>query len=182
MNALFKISARMSAWIYGNNCSLHRSSEFNVPVRLDGCGDISIGAGVSLGYRKAPMLGNGRILLQARTSGASISIGSATITSNNVSIISCDNISIGAGCQIGDQVTIIDSDFHEINPENRKSSGGKVAPVVIGDNVWLGSRVMVLKGVTIGHHCVVAAGSVVTKSIPARCLAAGSPAKVIRKI
>jgi maltose O-acetyltransferase len=85
-------------------------------------------------------------------------------------------------CQIGDQVAIYDCDFHEINPSTRDRSYGPTSPVVIGNNVWLGSRVIVLKGVTIGDNSVVGAMSVVTKSIPANCVAAGIPARIIRHI
>ena len=55
------------------------------------------------------------------------------------------------------------------------------APITIGDNVHLGEYVVILKGVTIGSGSVIGAGSVVTRSIPAGCIAAGNPAKVIRK-
>ena len=93
-----------------------------------------------------------------------------------------DCIAIGNKCQIGDLVAIYDSDFHEISPATRNRSTGPSAPVRIGNNVWLGSRVMVLKGVAIGDNSVIAAMSVVTKSVPPNSLAAGIPAKVIRSI
>lgn len=64
----------------------------------------------------------------------------------------------------------------------RNESSGVCSPVVIDKNIWLGSRLIVLKGFQIGNDSVIAAGSVVTKSIPARCLAAGIPARVIRNI
>lgn len=79
-------------------------------------------------------------------------------------------------------MVVIDSDFHEIDPDLRKRSTGPSEAVNIGDNVWLGSRSIVLKGVTIGDNSVVDAMSLVNKSIPANCVAAGNPAKVIRKI
>ncbi|MEZ8120604.1 acyltransferase [Vibrio splendidus] len=154
----------------------------NVPIRCDGAGRVYLSEEVNLGYRRAPMLGNGEVLLQARTPESLISIGSKTTTSNNISIVSCSRVKIGNSCQIGDLVSIYDCDFHEINPETRNQSPGISLPVVIGNNVWLGSRVMVLKGVKIGDHSVVAAGSVVTSSIPERSLVAGVPAKIIRKI
>ncbi|WP_192022375.1 acyltransferase [Shewanella sp. WPAGA9] len=152
------------------------------PLRCNGSGLVHLGDKVSIGYNKAPKYGNGEILLQARRVEAKINIGSGTMTSNNISIIACSEISIGMNCQIGDQVAIYDCDFHEINPDTRNDSAGEVDSVKIGNNVWLGSRVMILKGVSIGDNSVVAAGSIVTKSIPSNCLSAGSPAKVIRKI
>jgi maltose O-acetyltransferase len=153
----------------------------NVPVRIDGIGDINIGDNVSLGYVMAPCVGSGEIMLQARDKGSVISIGDNTFFSNNVSIVARKHIQIGLSCLIGDNVSIVDADFHEVNPERRRESG-HVAPVYIGDNVWLGSRVMVLKGVSIGDHSVIAAGAIVTSDIPPRSLAAGIPARVIKSI
>ena len=91
-------------------------------------------------------------------------------------------ITIGDCCLIGDQVAVCDCDWHEIDPSHRNRSAGPIRPVAISNNVWLGSRVMVLKGVTIGDNSVVAAARVVTKSIPANCVVAGNPAKYIRTI
>ena len=152
------------------------------PLRCDGAGDVRLDGKVSLGYKKAPMLGDGEIVIQARTQESKVFIGAGTTTSNNISIVGCSKISIGKGCQIGDLVAIYDCDFHEISPETRNDSVGESLPVEIGNNVWLGSRVMVLKGVKIGDNSVIAAGSIVTKSIPANSLAAGIPARVIRNI
>ena len=56
------------------------------------------------------------------------------------------------------------------------------APIVLGKNVWVGSNVTILQGVTIGDNAVIAAGAVVTKDVPAGCVAAGVPAGVIKKI
>lgn len=153
-----------------------------VPVRIDGKGHVEIGEAVTLGYGPAPRVGKGEILLQARAASGRIVIGCRTATSNNISIVSMQSVVLGEGCQIGDLVSIRDCDFHEINPATRNSSPGEISPVVIGRNVWLGSRVMVLKGVTIGDNTVVAAGAVVTKSLPANVVAAGVPAKVVREI
>jgi len=85
------------------------------------------------------------------------------------------HVKIGHGVAISHDVTILDSDFHPVN--------GKVntSPVIIGDHVWIGTRVIVLKGVTIGAGAIIGAGSVVTKSIPGGCLAVGNPAKVIKE-
>jgi maltose O-acetyltransferase len=153
-----------------------------VPIRVDGSGHVAIGEGVMLGYLPAPRLGSGEILLQARGAESRISIGKNTATNNNISIVAMKSITIGDDCLIGELVTIVDCDFHEINPISRKHSAGEIAPVVIGNNAWLGSRVMVLKGVTIGDNTVVAAGSVVTKSLSANVIAAGIPAIVVRQI
>ena len=179
---IYKKQAMLTAYLNGGTLLLSKQCSIAVPLRCDGAGSVSIGKQVSLGFRKAPILGTGAVFLQARNKHSSIAIGDRTITSNNISIISCLEITIGQDCQIGDQVTIYDCDFHEISPETRTKSSGDTLPVKIGKNVWLGSRAMILKGVTIGDHSVIAAGSVVTESIPARSLAAGVPAQVKRTI
>ena len=158
-----------------NNC-------FMAPVRADGEGRVSIGNGNFLGYWLAPRMGSGEILLQARAASAEIRIGHDNAFSNNVSVVANQKVELGDHCQIGDLVAIYDSDFHEIDPATRTRSAGESQPVRIGSNVWLGSRAMVLKGVEIGDNSVIGAMSLVTKSIPANCLAAGVPARVIRNL
>lgn len=108
--------------------------------------------------------------------GAKLLIGSGYINSNTH--INCfNNISIGNKVLISENVTIRDSDNHTILYEGYEMS----KPITIGDHVWIGLNVTILKGVTIGNDSIIAAGSVVTKDIPAHCLAAGVPAKVIKR-
>ena len=85
-------------------------------------------------------------------------------------------LTIGDDVIIGDYVIIRDNDNHIIN-RNKTT----VAPLVIKDHVWIGTRCTILKGVTIGEGVVVAAGSVVTKDVPANTLVGGIPAKVLKK-
>ena len=120
--------------------------------------------------------------MQARTPEARIEIGPNTAFSNNVSLVSQERITIGADCLIGDFVLIMDSDFHGVEPDRRRSSTGETRPVSIGSNVWLGSRVVVLKGVTIGDNAVVTPLSVVRRDIPPNCVAGGNPAVVLKSI
>ncbi len=63
---------------------------------------------------------------------------------------------------------------------NRKATYCK--PIVIEDNVWIGIDATILPGVTLGRNCVVAAGSVVTKDVPANMIAAGNPAKIVKQL
>lgn len=179
---IYRTRARWISRLSGGSLDWSLSASATVPVRIDGAGHVEIGTSVMLGWLPAPRLGSGEILLQARASGSTIAIGARTAFSNNVSIIAMRHVQVGEGCQIGDMVTIFDSDFHEVSPITRGRSAGEIASVTIGDNVWLGSRVIVLKGVTIGDNSVVAAGAVVTKSLPANVIAAGVPAKVIREM
>ena len=112
-----------------------------------------------------------------------ITIEDEVWTNNNLCIISNGaGISIGKNTLIGYNVEILDSDFHEINPRNRKSGNPKSAKVLIGNNVWIGSNSKILKGVNIGDNSIIAAGSIVTKSIPANVIAGGIPAKILKEI
>ena len=91
---------------------------------------------------------------------------------------------IGNNVKIGGCVLITDTDAHPMDYVARRSSneGTKSAPVVIEDDVWVGAHCIILKGVTIGARSIIGAGSVVTKSIPADCVAAGNPCRVIKII
>lgn len=109
--------------------------------------------------------------------GAKMSIGPGTFI--NASTIECaESISIGANCAIANGCLIQDTDWHTIE---KLTGGGKTKPIRIGDHVWICAKVIVLKGVTIGDGAIVAAGSVVTKDVPSRCLVAGNPARVIKE-
>lgn len=92
------------------------------------------------------------------------------------------SLTIGNNVKIGGGVLIIDTDCHPTNYEVRRTSndGTKSSPIIIEDDVWIGAQSIILKGVTIGARAIIGAGSVVTKSIPADCIAGGNPCKVIK--
>lgn len=109
----------------------------------------------------------------------SLFIGNNTYIQPNANIVVNDSVYIGQNCAISWNCTIIDDDMHTmIIDEVEKPSS---APIYIGNHVWIGCNVTILKGVKIGDHSIIAAGSVVSKSIPERSLAAGIPAKVIKE-
>ena len=84
---------------------------------------------------------------------------------------------------IAPNVIIVDSDFHQTwPPESRFISDTRTSDkeVIIGRNVWVGMNSLILKGSVIGDNSIIAAGSVVTEEIPPNCMAAGSPAKLIK--
>lgn len=113
------------------------------------------------------------------TEGAKLSIGDHTYINRSASIDCTQEITIGDYCAISDNVQILDSDFHPITYNGKTSAMSK--PVHIGDHVWIGRSAIILKGVTIGDGAIVGAGSVVTRDVPARCLVAGNPARVIKE-
>ena len=165
-----------------NLVHLGKNTVFNQKCVFDGDGIVIIEDNVTLGYNLAPHFYASYILIQARGKDSIISIGNNTMFSNDITIIAQSDIKIGERCLIGDRLTIYDSDSHEIDPSTRTRSYGKSAPVNIGNNVWIGSIVTILKGVTIGDNSVIAANSVVTKDVPANTIVAGNPATVVRAI
>jgi acetyltransferase-like isoleucine patch superfamily enzyme len=123
-------------------------------------------------------------------------IGDFTLL-NGALIMAEDKIEIGSHCLISWNIGIADSDFHPLEPAQRLIDAQalapffkgrparpklKTAPVIIADNVWIGMNAVILKGVTIGENSVVAAGSVVSKSVPSNSVVAGNPARVVKKL
>jgi acetyltransferase-like isoleucine patch superfamily enzyme len=107
-----------------------------------------------------------------------LEIGNNVFVNYGTSIVASAHVKIGDGCLIGTHVMVMDCDFHRVEDKTWDTTG---APVVLGERVWLANRSIVLKGVTIGHDAVVAAGAVVTRDVPPRSVVAGNPARVIRE-
>ena len=164
--------------------NIEGSAIINQPTLMLGEGYIKFGSNVYLGYFPSPFFFNGYIHIEARDKNSLISIGSGTKINNNFVIIASKaSIFIGEKCLVGTNVEIINSDFHNIEPEKRHSGGGGLSQEVkVGNNVWIGNSVKILKGVTIGDNSVIAAGAIVTKDVPSNTIVAGNPAKEIRKI
>lgn len=169
-------------------------------VRIVGKGKITIGDNFCMtsGEHINPISSNLQASIYTETPNSIIQIGDNVGMSSTRMWIH-DSLTIGNNVQIGACVLLIDTDTHQIdyrlrrNPENevfkgmtneeiwkQKLENTKSAPIVIEDDVWIGAHTIVLKGVTIGARSVIGAGSVVTKDIPADCIAAGNPCKVIR--
>jgi len=109
--------------------------------------------------------------------GGRLEIGDGVFINYGASLSAHRLVKIGDGCQLGSYACLMDNDYHSVEDREKPSES---KPIVLGRDVWLGVRVIVLKGVTIGDHAVIGAGSVVTHDIPANSLAAGVPAKIIR--
>ncbi len=121
------------------------------------------------------------VVLRTLRAGAFLGIGRGTGISGG-SVCAALSIRIGERCLIGADVLITDTDFHALDPARRESGWVDIrcAPVDIGDDVFIGSRAVILKGVRLGDGAVVGAGSVVTRSVPAHAIVAGNPATIVR--
>jgi maltose O-acetyltransferase len=153
------------------------------PLLLLGKGSIVFGRDVEFGWTLSPEFWTGYCHLEAHNPGSRIEIGDGAQINNNVYIKSeGPGIRIGARALLGSGIEILDSDFHELDPERRRGGTPRMAPVELGENVFVGNGTRILKGVTIGADSVVGAGSVVTSSIPAGVVAGGNPARVVREL
>ena len=110
---------------------------------------------------------------------AVVELGDRTYINHDSEIRCREQISIGNNVSIAYNVLIQDSDYHTIY-DKEGNPKLQTLPITIEDNVWIGANVIILKGVTIGEGSIIAAGSVVTKSIPPHSLVGGNPAKVIK--
>ncbi len=113
--------------------------------------------------------------------GKNIFVGKDFIANYNVTILDIGKVTIGDNVWIGPN-TLITTVGHPISPGGRRKHLAFQKPIAIGNNVWIGGNVTILPGVNIGDNSVIGAGAVVTKDVPANCVVAGVPAKIIRKI
>lgn len=122
-----------------------------------------------------------------------IYVGEYTWIGNQSVIESVNRVEIGNNTIISTNVFITDNNNHPISPEfrryysftkdgddSKKWKHSSNAPVIIGENCWIGRNSRIQKGVTIGNNSIVAANSVVTKSVPENCIVGGNPAGIIR--
>lgn len=109
-------------------------------------------------------------------------------------ITAVNRVEIGKDTAIAQGVTIIDNNTHPLNPQDRRymrrtahgspersNEYSANAPIIIGENVWIGASARICKGVTIGDNAVIAANSVVTHDVPANAIAAGNPARIVKE-
>lgn len=141
------------------------------PCAVTSAGKIVVGDGLTIRSRKFNMVEI------SCASGAKLILGNNVFLNQGVRIACTTEVTIGDNALIGDESVILDNDYH-----GAAGAPAKAAPVRIEPDVWLGTRVIVLRGVTIGEGSVVGAGSVVTRSIPPAVFAAGVPARVIKAL
>lgn len=138
--------------------------------RVYNSGSLIIGERVRIHSTNAPVE-----LVAGR--GGRLDIGDSVFLNYGVSVSAFELVRIGDHCLLGTYVIIMDNNWHDIIDRSKTPPS---RPVIIEDNVWLGNRVIVLPGVTIGHDAVVGAGAVVTKDVPPRSVAVGNPARVVK--
>ncbi|WP_159449279.1 DapH/DapD/GlmU-related protein [Demequina sp. NBRC 110051] len=151
----------------GNRCTME---DQRVAVR-------NAGGTITLGDRGNFAAPEARVMLRA-VAPASLSIGSRFYINAGASITAYSSVTIGDDFKMGPFASIADTAGHEITA----GEGARIAPVVIGNNVWLGRGVAVMPGVTIGDNAIIGANSVVTKDVPADTVVAGTPARPIRSL
>jgi acetyltransferase-like isoleucine patch superfamily enzyme len=159
---------------------LRRASSVGSRVRLRGR-PIVVNQGRMVIGSRVQLVSTAAKLELVTLPGGTLDVGERTLINYGGSIAAAESIRIGARCLIGTHAIIMDNDFHRIEPE-RRLEWPESRPIVIEDNVWLGARVTVLGGVTIGEGSCIGAGSVVIDDIPPRSLAVGVPARVIRTL
>jgi maltose O-acetyltransferase len=150
-------------------------------ARLHGRCRVSGRAGIHVGERLL-MLGGTAPCELTTHDGGRLELGDRVFLNYGASISAHTLVRIGDDCKIGQHAIILDCDYHELDHPTHDGGHGPARPVVLEDGVWLGARVTVLKGVTIGRSSVIAAGSVVTRDVPAGVLAGGVPARVLRPL
>ncbi|HYI09921.1 MAG TPA: sugar O-acetyltransferase [Thermoanaerobaculia bacterium] len=111
--------------------------------------------------------------------GYNIRFGPRSYANHHLVILDCAAVTIGSEVFIGPNV-VLSTAGHPVEPSVRVSGLEFAKPIVLEDRVWIGAGVVVLPGVTIGANTTVGAGSVVTRSIPGNCVAAGNPCRVLR--
>jgi len=140
--------------------------------RIDNQGRLEIGSHVLLRSVNVP------VELCTGPNGTLV-IGDGARVNYGVSISAEGRVEIGARTRIGPYVMIVDSDFHDVH---RRDVRPAPRPVQIGDDVWIGAKASVLRGVTIGRGAVVGTGAVVTRDVPAFAIVAGVPARVVGQV
>ena len=180
-NVLLKIVLFLNRVEYGEGVKTVRSvPDFNVNLKN---GKIKLGSRITFNNYGEPST-NTKCKLMV---GANAEIKIAdNVGLNGVIIYAKKRVSIGEYTLIGGGTKVFDTDFHNLDWKERrnpqKMNEARIIPVEIGSDVFIGTNCIICKGVHIGEHSIIAAGSVVVKDIPANEVWGGNPAKFIRKV
>lgn len=154
------------------------------PTVFKGNGRIRLASTTVFGWAASPG-SYGCSYVEARNPGALIEIGEHTTINNGAALIAEGaGIRIGARCLIGTELQVLDTNAHELQLGRRHLPDSDTRQVVVGNDVFIGSRVTLLKGCRIGDGCVIAAGTVVPPSFeaPDMSIVAGNPARVVGRV
>lgn len=129
---------------------------------------------------------HGRIILSDDVmihSKGSLIIGDMFGMNNYSRIVAHESIRIGSHVTIGQMVSILDHDHHyKMVDGSMKLDGYKTSPITIGNNVWIGDKTTIVKGVTIGNNVVIGANTLVNKNVPDNCVIGGVPFKILKEL
>jgi len=143
---------------------------------------ITLGDGLELRStpRSNPLRPFQPVVLSTRRPGAVIVVGDDCGATGAV-LVADERIEVGNRVLFGANVVVTDTDFHPLDAEARRRApqDGAHAPVIIEDDVFVGTQALILKGVRIGRGAVIGAGAVVTRAVPAGAVVAGNPARVV---
>lgn len=168
--------------ILASRCTVGKGVQLEGDVpQIFGSGEIWIGDNVTIGNQQTWTVGV-QVYDDAR-----LVIGSNTTINYRTAISCAKAVTIGRYCRLAGEIKIFDNNSHPVDYRERRDNGGRmsardVAPVVIEDDVWIGTQSIIMKGVRIGRGAIVAAGSVVTKDVPAHTLVGGNPARVLKRL
>ena len=129
-----------------------------------------------------PLTPTHAVVFATRSANAVIRVG-IDCGFTGTTVVSAERIEIGDRVLVGANATIVDTDFHPLDPVRRRAdvNAGATAPVTIEDDVFIGMNAIILKGVRLGAGCVVGAGSVVSEDVAPRTTVAGNPAKPVSR-
>lgn len=145
-----------------------------------GAGRITLGDDVVFGGKPSFIFGNRGSRLPE------IVVGNHTFIGHGVGFSVSDSIRIGDDCLLASGVQLSDYDGHPIDAERRRAGDPtppeSIRPIVIGNDVWIGTNVLILKGVEVGDRSIIGAGAVVTRNVPPDVVVAGNPARVVKQL
>lgn len=180
---VFQSSRHIKYYLLSENRNIVGSAKFYQPALFNGEGKIYFGKNTKIGVKPSKDFYNGYCYFDAKQKNSSIIIHDNVHINNNCTFVCNESeIEICSHTLIGTNVSILNSDFHDLDPKKRLFDPGVSKKVFIAENVFIGSNASILKGVSIGKNSVIAHSSVVTKSFPDNVVIGGNPANIIKYI
>lgn len=166
--------------LFRNNIKIGKHSFIREHAKISGGGYITVGDNTRIyPYSRLECFTN----ISGETLNPCLQIGDNIIMGRNTTILCANKIVIGSNCMFGSYCFISDEN-HGMDPSSDKRyecQPLQLSNVIIGENCWIGEKVIILPGITIGDNAIVGAGSVVTRDIPPNTIAVGNPARVIKR-